>query len=57
MSIFIILMLSPYFPHFYYMLGGNQGSLLYGDVSVMLVRLARVVTFFVLFLTEKNIFN
>ena len=23
------------FPHFYYMLGGNQGSLLYGDVSVM----------------------
>ena len=23
------------FPHFYYMLGGNLGSLLYGDVSVM----------------------
>ena len=25
----------PRFPHFYYMLGGNLGSLLYGDVSVM----------------------
>ena len=25
----------PDFPHFYYMLGGNLGSLLYGDVSVM----------------------
>ena len=23
------------FPHFYYMLGGNLGTLLYGDVSVM----------------------
>ena len=27
----------PRFPHFYYMLGGNLGSLLYGDVSVMVV--------------------
>ena len=26
---------TPDFPHFYYMLGGNMGSLLYGDVSVM----------------------
>ena len=26
---------TPDFPHFYYMLGGNLGSLLYGDVSVM----------------------
>ena len=25
----------PRFPHFYYMLGANLGSLLYGDVSVM----------------------
>ena len=25
----------PDFPHFYYMLGGNLGSLLYGDVSMM----------------------
>ena len=25
----------PRFPPFYYMLGGNLGSLLYGDVSVM----------------------
>ena len=36
---FIILILTPDFPHFYYMLGGNLGSLLYGDVSVMLWRL------------------
>ena len=35
LSIFIILILTPDFPHFYYMLGGNLGSLLYGDVSVM----------------------
>ena len=27
---------TPDFPHFYYMLGGNLGSLLYGDVFVML---------------------
>ena len=33
LSIFIIL--TPDFPHFYYILGGNLGSLLYGDVSVM----------------------
>ena len=32
-SLFIILIPSPDFPHFYYMLGGNLGSLLYGDVS------------------------
>ena len=25
----------PRFPHFYYVLGGNLGSLLYGDVFVM----------------------
>ena len=35
-SIFIILISTPDFPHFYYILGGNLGSLLYGDVSVML---------------------
>ena len=26
----------PRFPHFYYMLGGNLGSLLYADISVMI---------------------
>ena len=31
----IILIPTQDFPHFYYMLGGNLGSLLYGDVSVM----------------------
>ena len=31
----IILIPTPDFPHFYYMLGGNLGSHLYGDVSVM----------------------
>ena len=36
---FIILIPTPVFPHFYYMLGGNLGSLLYGDVSVMLMYL------------------
>ena len=34
-SKFFILIPTPDFPHFYYMLGGNLGSLLYGDVSVM----------------------
>ena len=34
-SLFIILIPTPDFPHFYYMLGGNLGSLLHGDVSVM----------------------
>ena len=37
-SLFIILIPTPDFldfSHFYYMLGGNLGSLLYGDVSVM----------------------
>ena len=29
------------FPHFYYMLGGNLGSLLYGDVSVMVPQFSR----------------
>ena len=32
---FIILIPTPDFSLFYYMLGGNLGSLLYGDVSVM----------------------
>ena len=32
----IILIPTPDFPHFHYMLGGNLGSLLYGDVSVMI---------------------
>ena len=34
-SIFILLIPIPDFPNFYYMLGGNLGLLLYGDVSVM----------------------
>ena len=34
-SLFIVLIQTPDSPHFYYMLGGNLGSLLYGDVSVM----------------------
>ena len=33
----IILIPTPDFPQFYYLLGGNLGSLLYGVVSVMLV--------------------
>ena len=32
---FINLIPTPDSPHFFYMLGGNLGSLLYGDVSVM----------------------
>ena len=40
--IFIILIPTPDFPHFYYMLGGNLGSHLYGDVSVMTFLLPRV---------------
>ena len=35
LSIFIILIQTPDFPHFYDRLGGNLGSLLYVDVSVM----------------------
>ena len=34
-SLFIILDPTPDFPHFYHILGGNLGSLLYGDVPVM----------------------
>ena len=34
---FTFLIPTPDFPHFYYMLGGNLGSLLYGDVSVMYI--------------------
>ena len=34
-SLFIILIPTPDFPHFYYILGGNLRSLLHGDVSVM----------------------
>ena len=32
---FIFLIPTPDFPYFYFLLGGNLGSLLYGDVSVM----------------------
>ena len=39
-SFFIILIPTPDFPPFYYMLGGNLESLLYGDVSVMPVFLS-----------------
>ena len=35
-SIFIILIPTPDFPHFYHTLVGNLGSVLYGDVSLML---------------------
>ena len=31
----LVLIPTPDFPHFCYMLGGNLGSLLYGDVSMM----------------------
>ena len=34
---FIIFIPTPDFPHFYTMLGGNLGSLLYRDVSMMLM--------------------
>ena len=34
-SLIIILILTQDFSDFYYMLGGNLGSLLYGDVSLM----------------------
>ena len=34
-SLFIILIPTLDLPNFYYMLGGNLGSLLYGDVSVI----------------------
>ena len=43
LSIFLILIPTPDFPHFYYMLGGNLGSLLYGDVSVMSWRIVDAV--------------
>ena len=36
LSIVIIFIPTPDFPNFYYMLGGNLGSLLYGDVSMMI---------------------
>ena len=29
---------TPGFPHFHYMLGANLGLLLYGEVSVMMLR-------------------
>ena len=35
-SLLSFLVPTPDFPHFYYMLGGNLGSLLYGDVSMMI---------------------
>ena len=40
--LFIILIPTPDFPYFYYMLGGNLGSLRYGDVSVMLCLFVRI---------------
>ena len=36
-SKFFTLIPTPDFPHFYYILGGNLGSLLYGDFSVMYI--------------------
>ena len=39
---FIILIQTPDFPNLYYMLGGNLGSLLYGDVSVVSIVLPRL---------------
>ena len=35
------MILTPDLPHFYYVLGGNLGSLLYGDVSVMHSRMVQ----------------
>ena len=53
LSLFIILIPTPDFPHFYYMLGGNLGSLLYGGVSVMsyLFIHVRVVLMLLVFMT------
>ena len=42
-SIFIILIPTPEFPHYHNMLGGNMGSLLYGDASVMILIIFRRV--------------
>ena len=36
-QIFINSIPNPDFPHFYYMLGGNLGSFLYGDVTLMVL--------------------
>ena len=36
----VMLFNTPGFPHFYYMLGANLGSLLHGDVFVMTSRKA-----------------
>ena len=41
---FIILISTLDFSNFYYMLGGNLGSLLYGDVSVMVSKRFSVAT-------------
>ena len=40
---FFILILIPDFPHFYYMLGANLGSLLYGDVPVNIMMIFTVL--------------
>ena len=50
-SFFVILIPTPDFPHFHYMLGGNLGSLLDGVVSVMKLqevqlRMVLVVNYF-----------
>ena len=37
----------PRFPQFYYMLGGNLGSLLYGDISMMYAK-GNALSFFFL---------
>ena len=57
LSIFIILILTPDFPHFYDMLGGNLGSLLYGDVSVMRIDVAAFVTLNPISLLAKLLFD
>ena len=44
-SLFIILIPTPDFPNSYYILGGNLGSLLYGDVSVMTVLIRQLLKF------------
>ena len=46
-SLFIILIPTPDSPHFYYMLGVNLGSLLYGDVSLMFVITQIIASFLV----------
>ena len=59
LSIFIILIPTPDFPHFtiHDMLGGNLGSLLYGDVSVMQGGTSVVINYFGYFVSVSVLFS